>query len=185
MKNVPVGREHVGPFGASFGEYDAFKRRHGELGNMVTLYDVPTEELIDAVADTLADEVGEPDWVPFAKTGAYAELPPEQENFFHRRAASVLRTVAVDGPVGVERLRTRYGGKATGSTRFRVAPEHRADGSGNLIRTILQELEAADLVERPPDGEGRVVTAEGRSLLDTTAGDVLEELDRPELERYA
>jgi small subunit ribosomal protein S19e len=152
---------------------------------MVTLYDVPTEELIDAVAEELRDEVDEPGWTAFAKTGSYAELPPEQEEFFHRRAASVLRTVAVDGPVGVERLRTRYGSKASGSTRFRVAPGHRVDGSGNLIRTILQELEAADLVERPPDGEGRVVTGRGRSLLDSTAGDVLEELDRPELERYA
>jgi small subunit ribosomal protein S19e len=152
---------------------------------MVTLYDAPTEELIDAVAEALRDEIEEPDWRPFTKTGSYAEFPPEQEDFFYRRAASVLRTVAVDGPVGVERLRTRYGGKSSGSTRYRVAPEHRVDGSGSLIRTILQELEAADLLERPPDGEGRVVTAEGRSLLDTTAGDVLEELDRPELDRYA
>ncbi|MFB6218389.1 MAG: 30S ribosomal protein S19e, partial [Halobacteriaceae archaeon] len=32
---------------------------------------------------------------------------------------------------------------------------------------------------------GRIVTPEGRSLLDSTAGDVLDELDRPELERYA
>jgi len=152
---------------------------------MVTLYDVPTEELIDAVAEKLRDDVDDPDWVTFAKTGSDAELPPEQEDFFHRRAASVLRTVAVDGPVGVERLRTRYGGKASGSNRYRVAPEHRVDGSGNLIRTILQELEDADLVERPPDGKGRVVTAEGRSLLDSTAGEVFEELDRPDLERYA
>jgi len=152
---------------------------------MVTLYDAPTEELLDAVADELRDEVDEPDWRPFAKTGSYAELPPEQEDFFYTRAASILRTVAVDGPVGVERLRTRYGGKSGGSTRYRVAPEHRVDGSGSLIRTILQELGDAGLVERPPDGKGRVVTAEGRSLLDTTAGDVLGELDRPELERYA
>lgn len=152
---------------------------------MVTLYDAPTEELIDAVLKKLRDEVDDPEWTAFAKTGSYAELPPEQEEFFYRRAASILRTVAIDGPVGVERLRTRYGGKASGSTRYRVAPEHRVDGSGSLIRTIIQELETADLLERPPDGKGRVVTAEGRSLLDTTAGDVLDELDRPELERYA
>ena len=152
---------------------------------MVTLYDVPTEELIDAVAEQLREEIDEPEWVQFAKTGSYAELPPEQEEFFHRRAASVLRTIAVDGPVGVERLRTRYGGKASGSTRYRVAPEHRVDGSGTLVRTILQDLEGADLVERPPDGEGRIVTAEGRSLLDTTAGDLFEDLDRSDLERYA
>ena len=68
---------------------------------MVTLYDVPTEELVDAVAERLRDEIDEPDWVGFAKTGTGAEFPPEQEDFFHRRAASVLRTVAVDSLVVV------------------------------------------------------------------------------------
>jgi small subunit ribosomal protein S19e len=152
---------------------------------MVTLYDVPTEDLIESVAEELRDHVEEPEWVTYAKTGSGTEFPPEQEDFFYRRAASVLRTVAVDGPVGVERLTTRYGDKKSGSTRFRVAPKHRVDGSGKLIRTILQELGDADLVERPPNNEGRVVTAEGRSLLDSIAGDVFDELDRPDLERYA
>ncbi|MFB6296776.1 MAG: 30S ribosomal protein S19e [Halobacteriales archaeon] len=152
---------------------------------MVTLHDAPAEELIEAVGEHLREEIAEPDWVTFAKTGPDKEFPPEQEDFWYRRAASVLRTVATDGPVGVERLTTRYGDKKKGSTRYRVAPEHRVDGSGKLIRTILQELEEADLVERPPNDEGRVVTGEGRSLLDETAGDVLEDLDRPELERYA
>ena len=152
---------------------------------MVTLYDVPPGELNDAIASKLEDEIEEPDWVGVAKTGADKEFPPEQPDFWYRRAASVLRTVAIDGPVGIARLATRYGGKKRGSTRFRVAPEHRTDGSKNMIRTILQELEAAGYVERPPDDEGRVVSAEGRSLLDTTASEVLEDLDRPELERYA
>jgi small subunit ribosomal protein S19e len=152
---------------------------------MVTLHDAPADELIDAVGERLREEIDEPDWTAFVKTGQAKEFPPEQEAFWYRRAASVLRTVATDGPVGVERLTTRYGDKKAGSTRFRVAPEHRVDGSGKLIRTILQELEGADLVERPPNDEGRVVTAEGQSLLDSTAGDVLEDLDRPDLERYA
>lgn len=52
------------------------------------------------------------------------------------------------------------------------------------MRTILQQLEAEGLVEQQHD-HGRVVTGDGRSLLDETAGDVIESLDRPELERYA
>ncbi|PSQ10597.1 30S ribosomal protein S19e, partial [Halobacteriales archaeon QS_7_69_60] len=32
---------------------------------------------------------------------------------------------------------------------------------------------------------GRTVTGEGRALLDDTAEQLIEELDRPELERYA
>lgn len=152
---------------------------------MVTLYDVPPEELNDAIAAKLEDEIEEPDWTSLAKTSVDKEFPPEQSDFWYRRAASVLRTVAIDGPVGVARLSTRYGGKKRGTTRYRVSPEHRTDGSKKLIRTILQELEEAGYVERPPDDEGRVVSADGRSLLDTTASEVLEELDRSELERYA
>ena len=45
---------------------------------MTTLYDVPATDLVDAVAERLADEgaVSEPDWFRFAKTGVGRELPP-------------------------------------------------------------------------------------------------------------
>ena len=151
---------------------------------MTTLYDVPADALIEAVADELEGRVEEPQWAKFAKTGVGRELPPEQEDFFAVRAASLLRKVATEGPVGIERLSTEYGGSKDGSNRYRVSPSKRTDGSKNVIRTVLQDLEEEDLVETA-DGEGRRITAEGRSLLDETAGDVLEELDRPELERYA
>jgi small subunit ribosomal protein S19e len=151
---------------------------------MTTLYDVPADALIDALADELDDQIDEPQWAKFAKTGVDRELPPEQEDFFAVRAASLLRKVATNGPIGIERLSTQYGGSKDGSNRYRVSPSKRADGSRNVIRTILQDLEEADLVETA-DGEGRRITAAGQSLLDETAGDVLEDLDRPELERYA
>ncbi len=151
---------------------------------MATMYDVPADDLIEALADDLADRLEEPDWATFAKTGVDNELPPEQEDFWATRAASLLRKVADRGPIGVERLSTEYGGAKGGSNRYQVAPDKRADGSKNLIRTILQQLEEEDLVETA-EGEGRRITAEGQSLLDDTAGEVLEELDRPELERYA
>lgn len=152
---------------------------------MPTLYDAPPEALIEALADALGDldEVSEPEWAQFAKTGVDRELPPEQDDFWNRRAASVLRKVAVNGPIGVDRLRTEYGSTTAGSTRYRVAPDRRADASGNVIRTVLQQLEAAGLVDQEGSA-GRIVTAEGRSLLDSTAGDVIADLDRPDLERY-
>ena len=151
---------------------------------MTTLYDVPADDLIDAVAAKLEDRFETPDWAEFVKTGEGKELPPEQENFWHRRAASVFRKVAVDGPVGVERLATEYGDKKGGSNRYQVAPEHRTDGSRKIIRTMLQQLEDEDLVDTEGSA-GRIVTGDGRSLLDDTAGEVMEDLDRPELERYA
>ncbi|MFC4450961.1 30S ribosomal protein S19e [Halorussus aquaticus] len=151
---------------------------------MTTLYDVPADDLIDAVAANLEDRIDEPDWAKYTKTGEGRELPPEQENFWHRRAASLLRKVATDGPVGVERLSTEYGDKKDGSNRYQVAPEHRTDGSKKVIRTMLQQLEDEDLVDTEGSA-GRIVTGEGRSLLDDVAGEVMEDLDRPELERYA
>ena len=160
---------------------------NGAAGNespMATMYDVPAEALNEAVAADLADRLDEPEWAVFAKSGADRELPPEQEDFWAVRAASLLRKVAKDGPVGVERLATEYGGSKRGSNRYGVAPDKRADGSKNVIRTILQQLEEEDLVETA-EGEGRRITAAGRSLLDDTAGEVLDDLDRPELERYA
>ncbi|MFP9190487.1 30S ribosomal protein S19e [Natrialbaceae archaeon A-CW1-1] len=151
---------------------------------MATMYDVPAEALIEALAENLADDLEEPEWAAFTKNGVDRELPPEQENFWTIRAGSLLRKVADDGPVGVQRLATEYGGGKPGSNRYRVAPDKRSDGSRNVIRTILQQLEELDYVETA-DGEGRRITAEGRSFLDETAGEVLSDLDRPELERYA
>ncbi len=153
---------------------------------MPTLYDVPPEALIDALADKLEGRVDAPEWAAYAKTGANRELPPDVDGFWERRAASILRKVAMDGPIGVERLRSAYGGAKEGTNRYGVAPAKHAKGSGNIIRTILQQLQDEGLVEEAGSA-GRQVTAAGRSLLDETAGEVLESLaeERPELERYA
>ncbi len=161
----------------------ALNAADGNHTPMATMYDVPADDLIEALADDLEERLDEPDWGKFVKSGVDRELPPEQEQFWATRAASLLRKVSDRGPVGVERLSTEYGGGKT-SNRYQVAPDKRADGSKNLIRTILQQLEEADLVETA-EGEGRRITPAGQSLLDDTAGNVLEELDRPELERYA
>lgn len=151
---------------------------------MTTLYDVPADALIEELAARLEDGLEEPEWAALAKSGANRELPPDQENFWAIRAASLLRKIAIDGPVGVDRLATEYGGPDKGSNRYRVRPAHRTNASRNVIRTILQQLEEAGYIATA-EGEGRYLTAEGRSFLDSTAGDVLSSLDRPDLERYA
>lgn len=151
---------------------------------MVTLYDVPADALIEALADRLEDRIDAPDWIGYAKTGVGKELPPQQDDFWPTRAASLLRKVSVDGPVGVDRLSTAYGDHNQGSTRYRVAAAHADAGSKNIIRTALQQLEDEGLVSTA-QGEGRVATPAGQSLLDEVAADVLEDLDRPELEKYA
>lgn len=153
---------------------------------MVTHYDVPTEDLLEALAEELAgrDAIEPPEWANYAKTGSGKEMPPEQDNFWARRCASLLRKLAIEGPVGIERLSTEYGSLKQGSTRYKTASEHRTDASESFIRVPIQQLEAEDLVDTAGE-EGRVVTADGQSLLDSVAGDVLDDLDRPDLERYA
>lgn len=153
---------------------------------MVTMYDAPVDALLDAAAEKLAErsEIDEPSWMTVAKAGDAKQLSPEQEDFWYRRVASVLRKVAKDGPVGVERLRTEYGDSKQGSNRYRVAPRHASEGSGKIIREVLTQLEAVDFVEAA-GGEGRRVTAEGQGFLDDTAGEVLQDISDPDLERYA
>ena len=78
---------------------------------MTTVYDVPADHLIRKVAEELRkrQEIKPPAWAAFAKTGVHKEMPPEDPDWWFTRAAAVLRRVYVDGPLGVERMRSFYG----------------------------------------------------------------------------
>ncbi len=151
---------------------------------MVTLYDVPADEFIEALADRLDERLAAPDWVEYTKTGHDRELPPQQDDFWAVRGASLFRKVAMRGPVGVERLATEYGGTKGGSNRYAVAPARHVGGSKKIIRELLIQLEDEGLLQTA-QGEGRRTTADGDAFLDEVALEVFESLDRPELERYA
>lgn len=153
------------------------------LGNMVTFYDVPPDALIEALSERLEDRLDRPDWMTYAKTSPAKEFPPEQDNFWYVRGASILRKVAMEGPIGVSRLSTEYGDRAEGTARFRSRPSRRVDASRKIIRTLLQQLQDADLILLE-EGAGRRVTPDGERLLNEVAAEVHEQLDRPELERY-
>ncbi len=146
------------------------------------LYNVPPEMLIEKVAEELKkmEEFQPPDWAKYVKTGVHKERSPEREDWWYVRVASIFRKIYTDGPVGIERLRTVYGGrKRRGSKR----PKFRK-GSGSIIRKALQQLEKAGFVKRTD--EGRVVTPKGRSFLDKIANELKEELVKeiPSLEKY-
>ncbi len=152
---------------------------------MVTVYDVPPDKLISALAEYLKKNVPEvkpPPWALFVKTaGPARERPPEDPDWWYVRCASLLRKLYIHGPVGVERLRTAYGGR----TKSRVKPEVFKKGGGSIIRKALQQLEKAGLVMKV-EGKGRMLTPEGRSLLDRIATKVFRELQKsiPELKKY-
>ncbi|MDM7274551.1 MAG: 30S ribosomal protein S19e [Thermoprotei archaeon] len=153
---------------------------------MVNALEVPADALIRRLADKLRGEYGQvvrpPHWAYFAKTGVYKEKPPGVEGWWYVRAASIMRKLYKTGkPVGVETFRVIYGGRE----RRGFSPPHFRRGSGSIARRILQQLEEAGLVSKVP-GAGRVLSPKGRSLLDTTAREVMEELSRvkPELSKY-
>lgn len=152
---------------------------------MVTAVQVPADRLIAEVARYLKERVPEvkpPEWTAYVKTGAHKERVPEDLDWWYYRCASILRKLYVRGtPVGIERLRTAYGGRKN----YGVAPEHFVKGSGSVIRKALQQLEKAGLVVKVK-GKGRTLSPKGRSLLDKMANKIMRELAREnkELEKY-
>ncbi|MFN4045974.1 MAG: 30S ribosomal protein S19e [Acidilobaceae archaeon] len=153
---------------------------------MVNALEVPADALIKRVADKLKSEYGQivrpPHWAHFAKTGVYKEKPPRDEGWWYVRAASIMRKLYKAGePVGIETFRVIYGGRE----RRGSSPPHFRKGSGSIARRILQQLEDAGLVSKVP-GAGRVLSPRGRSLLDTTAREIIEDLAKakPELSKY-
>jgi len=135
---------------------------------MTTVYDVPADHIIRRVAEELKKrkEIVPPAWAAFAKTGVHKEMPPEDPDWWFIRAAAVLRRVYVDGPLGVERMRSFYGGKKNRGSR----PNAFRKGSGSILRKAFQQLEAAGLIIH--DKTGRKVSPAGMSFLDNLSQEV-------------
>ncbi len=131
---------------------------------MVTAYDVEANKLIEKAAEKLKDmQLTKPAFVGLVKTGAHASRPPQQENFWYIRCASILRQAYITDAVGSNRLRRHYGGKK----RRGVRPARHAPAGGSTIRKAMQELEKAGLLAKQKIG--RVLTPKGRKFLDSVA----------------
>jgi small subunit ribosomal protein S19e len=139
---------------------------------MATMYDVPINDLIEKVAEKLKklSDIKAPEWAHFAKTGMSKQRPPANADWWYMRASAILCTVRKKGPVGVEKLRTKYGGKKNRGHK----PERFYKGSGSVIRKCLQQLEKAGLIEKKEKDvhKGRIITKKGVSLIDKTAGEI-------------
>lgn len=127
------------------------------------LYTVDQQKLVLAVAQELKNHIEMPEWAQFVKTGAHRETFPRNADWWYIRAASVLRYCNLKGPVGVSKLRTKYGGRKNRG----MAPDKFALASGKVIRVILQQLESAKLLKQDIVGnhKGRVATPAGASIL--------------------
>ncbi len=136
---------------------------------MTHILTVNPSELNKKVAEELKNQklVQPTSWAKFVKTGHSKERLPDNAEWWYNRAAAVLRTVAKLGPVGTEKLRTKYGSKKNRGHQ----PEHFYKAAGSHIRKILQQLEKSGLVKQAEKGahKGRVLTPKGTSLLDKIA----------------
>lgn len=136
---------------------------------MTRILEVDAQELIGKAAEELKKEnsIKPPVWSTFVKTSHARERLPERNDWWYVRSASVLRTIARLGPVGTQKLRTKYGGRKNRGYK----PEATYKGSGSIIRKVLQQLEKSGLIKQTQKGvhKGRVLTPKGTSFLDKIA----------------
>ena len=150
---------------------------------MATPFDVPADKLISRLAEELkkVDAITPPDWAAYAKTGRHKEKSPVNNDWWHARAAAVLRKIYVEGPVGTTRLSAMFGGRADRGSK----PNRAVRGSRSISRLTVQQLEKSQLVQKQKDG-GRVVTSKARKMLDGMSTQILKEMaaQNPELSKY-
>ena len=143
-----------------------YLRKKSLQNNMArTIFTKDPVKFIPALAEALKNvpEFEVPEWANYVKTGVSRERPPAMDDFWYTRAASILRQLYIKGVVGVGKLRTKYGSRKDRGGR----PDKFFKSGGKIIRVILQQAEAAGLVEKVTRMQhGRRLTAAGRDFLD-------------------
>ena len=132
----------------------------------MSIYNLGHTELNNQLAEALKKipEITAPEWSFFVKSSVARERPPFEEDFWYKRAASILRQLYIQRDIGVNKLKTRYGGRKNRGQR----PSRYKKGSGKIIRLILQQSEKAGLVEKI-EKRGRKLTEKGKSLIEGVA----------------
>ncbi|MCX8189688.1 MAG: 30S ribosomal protein S19e [Candidatus Diapherotrites archaeon] len=128
-------------------------------------FDVPANELIEAVADDLKNNlrVEQPNFAPFVKTAPSKERVPMQRDWYYKRLASMLYRLLKEGTLGVGALRTYYGSKKNRGRR-----KHKfMRAGGKIIRHGLQQLETLGFVKKVQ--KGRILTPKGQQYLSKIA----------------
>ncbi|MEX0920943.1 MAG: 40S ribosomal protein S19 [Candidatus Pacearchaeota archaeon] len=126
------------------------------------VYVIPSQEYNLKLAEALKKipEFKSPDWVSFVKSSSGRSRPIDDPDFWHKRAASILKQIYKRKIVGVNRLKTRYGGKKNRGGK----PERFKKGAGKIIRTILQQSDNAGFTEIAKNIKGVKSRRPGRKL---------------------
>lgn len=150
---------------------------------MAKVYDVPSDVLISRLAEILkSEDIQTPSWIPFVKTGAHADKPPQNRDWWHTRCASILRKIYLYGPIGIKELRRDYGG---GKPSGYGAAHHKSAG-GAIIRNAIHEMEKLGYIEKI-EKKGRIISKTGMKKLDRLATEILGEMiaQKPQLKIYS
>jgi len=144
------------------------------------VFEMPANDYNKKLAEALKQisEFVQPEWSLFVKTGVAKKRPTQEIDFWHKRAASILRQIYIHKTVGVNRLKTRYGSRKNRGMR----PEKFKKGSGKMIRVILQQAEKAGLLEKknePKKRAGRSITEKGKELLENIKFDNNSKITKP------
>jgi small subunit ribosomal protein S19e len=140
---------------------------------MKAILETYPNDLIKNTAESLKkiEQVKPPKWSTYVKTGVHKERQPVDPDWWYIRSAAVLRSVHKLGPIGVSKLRTKYGGRKNRG----VAADKVYKGSGKILRLVLQQLEEAGFVKQGQKGthKGRIITPKGISLLSENSSSVV------------
>ncbi|BCU70797.1 30S ribosomal protein S19e [Stygiolobus caldivivus] len=151
---------------------------------MITVNMVPADELIKRLSEYLKENVKEvqpAEWSLYAKTASFKERTPDNSgDWWYIRAASLLRRIYIEQPLGVGETRRIYGGMKRRGTR----PPISVKAPGHANRLIFRQLEKAGLVSRTK--KGRILSPKGRSILDKLSYEIFKELaeKRTDLKKY-
>ena len=104
-------------------------------------------------------EFKKPEWAEFVKSSPGKERPIDDEDFWQKRAASILKQIYKNQVRGVNRLKTKYGTKKNRGMK----PEKFRKGSGKIIRVILQQSDKVGFTEIISSQKGTRIKA-GRKL---------------------
>lgn len=132
-------------------------------------------KFIDTLSKSLKEEkkLQKPEEAAYIKTGHGRELAPENENWYHIRAASILRKLYMEELTNPEKSKHGFGVMwfarvYGGSKNNGHKPSHTVSGSKSLVRRILQSLENIKLVSKLSMG-GRKLSPTGLSYLESIA----------------
>ncbi|MEX0920194.1 MAG: 40S ribosomal protein S19 [Candidatus Pacearchaeota archaeon] len=136
------------------------------------IYDLESQDYNLKLAEALKKipEFKKPAWIEFVKSGSGKSRPIDDEDFWYKRAASILRQVYKRKIVGVNRLKNRYGSKKERGAR----PEKFRKSGGKIIRSILQQSDKAEFTEIAKDIKGvrskrpgRQITEKGKKFMES------------------